>query len=484
MVNDSREDETIYGECKMLNRFNNIIDTDSYKASHWLQYPPGVKGVFSYIESRGGLFPSTVFFGLQYFLKEYLTQQVTYGDVREAEEFFKAHGEPFNIDGWLHIVEEHGGYIPVRIRAVPEGSIIPNHNVLVTVESTDPEVAWVTNWIETQLMRVWAPINTATLSYNIKKLILLYLNRTADDPWSEINFKLHDFGSRGVSSRESAAINGAAHLANFMGSDTCVAVMLANRCYDEKMSAFSIPAAEHSTITAWGREHEVDAYANVLKQFARPGSIVACVSDSYDLFNAIDRMWGDELRQKIIDSGATLVVRPDSGIPEDIVLESLQRLDERFGSKLNSRGYKVLNHVRVIQGDGINIDSIGRILRNATDNGYSASNVTFGMGGALLQQHNRDTQKFAMKCSSVLIGDTWKHVFKDPVTDHGKRSKAGRLDLIRVEGSHGSGYETVELNDSLIAHPKSVMHTVYENGNLFNTTTIRDIRSRIDHTLR
>jgi nicotinamide phosphoribosyltransferase len=468
----------------MLNKINNIIDTDSYKASHWLQYPPGVKGVFSYIESRGGKFPATVFFGLQLFLKEHLNTRVTMANVFEAEEFFKAHGEPFNAVGWKYIVEKHHGYIPVRIRAIPEGSLVPNHNVLVTVESTDPEVAWVTNWIETQLMRIWSPINTATLSYNIKKLILTYLTKTSDDPMSEINFKLHDFGSRGVSSRESAAINGAAHLVNFKGSDTCVGVWAAHTYYDEPMAAFSIPAAEHSTITAWGKEHEVDAYRNMLKQFAKPGSIVACVSDSFDLFNAIDTMWGDELKQQVIDSGATLVVRPDSGDPAGIVTQALQHLDAKFGHKINGKGFKVLNCVRVIQGDGINLDSINSILNTATMAGYSATNVTFGMGGALLQQHNRDTQKFAMKCSAVKINGEWRPVFKDPITDPGKRSKAGRLDLVRIAGNHGSSYSTVSLTDYEIAKFNTELHIVYEDGLLYNTTTLKEIRERINHTLR
>lgn len=467
----------------VMYKFNNIIDVDSYKSSHWLQYPPGVKGVFSYIESRGGKFDSTVFFGLQYILNEYLTQRITHLDVLEAQYFFKSHGEPFNTEGWDYIVQKYDGHIPVKIRAVPEGSLVPTHNVLVTVESTDESVPWVTNWIETQLMRIWSPINTATLSYNIKRLILSHLQRTSDDPWSEINFKLHDFGSRGVSSRESAAINGAAHLVNFMGSDTCVGVMMANRCYHEKMSAFSIPAAEHSTITAWGRENEVEAYRNMLEQFAKPGSIVACVSDSYDLFNAIDKLWGDELRQAVVDSGATLVVRPDSGTPHEIVRDALIHLDRRFGSTINSKGFKVLKNVKVIQGDGINIDSIEQILHTSELAGFSATNVNFGMGGALLQQHNRDTQKFAMKCSAVKIDDRWVPVFKDPATDPGKRSKKGRLDLIRIIGSHGSAFNTVELT-AHSEHPESVMQTVYENGRLTNETTLAVIRERINNTLR
>ena len=222
----------------------------------------------------------------------------------------------------------------------------------------------------------------------------------------------------------------------------------------------------------------------MLRHFGKPGAIFACVSDSYDLFNAIEKLWGGELKEQVIKSGATVVVRPDSGVPNQIVLESLERLDEKFGHTVNSKHHKVLNNVRVIQGDGINIDSIDMILKVATDNGYSASNIAFGMGGALLQQHNRDTQKFAMKCSAVKMNESWTPVFKDPVTDPGKRSKAGRLDLVRIECSHGAGYDTIQLHDSLIAHPKSAMHTVYENGELSNLTTLSEIRDRVNRSLR
>lgn len=457
---------------------NIIIDTDSYKASHYLQYPPGTTSMFSYIESRGGEYQNTVFFGLQYYLKKYLSHRVTVEEVEEAKEFFEAHGEPFNYEGWMYIAKELEGKLPVRIRAVPEGSVVPTHNILVSIESTDPKVFWVVSWIETMLLRVWYPINVATRSHKIRGIILEALKASSDDPDAEISFKLHDFGSRGVSSQESAAIGGAAHLVNFMGSDTVVGVRCANKFYNTKMAGFSIPAMEHSSVTSWGKENEVEAYRNMLKQTAKPGGLVACVSDSYNLWNACSHLWGEQLKDEVIKSGATVVVRPDSGNPPAVVLRTAQLLDEKFGSVVNSKGYKVLNNVRIIQGDGINEHSIQEILDNLLDHGYSASNIAFGMGGALLQQHNRDTLKFAMKCSHIyrtVHGEQVSvDVFKDPITDHGKVSKAGRLDLIR---DMSGNWSTVKLADKE-QHLLTVMQTVYENGKILVDQDFETIRSR------
>jgi nicotinamide phosphoribosyltransferase len=455
-------------------KYSIIFDTDSYKSSHYLQYPPNTTSLFGYVESRGGEHPETVFFGLQYYLKEYLTHRITVDEVERANKFFKAHMGVFNYDGWMYIAKDLGGKIPVRIRAVPEGTVVPSHNALITVELTDTKVPWIYSWIETSLLRVWYPTNVATISWRIKKLIKAALDKSADNTEAELPFKLHDFGSRGVSSQESAMIGGASHLVNFMGSDTDVGVLCANDFYHIDMSAFSISAAEHSSITSWGRDRECDAYRNMLKQFAKPGALVAVVSDSYDLWNAISKYWGSELKGEVIDSGATVIIRPDSGHPPDVVLKTAQLLDESFGHTINTKGYRVLNHVRIIQGDGINEGMIAIILEKLLANGYSASNVAFGMGGALLQQHNRDTNKFAMKCSSAIVDGKQVDVFKDPITDHGKRSKAGRLDLINRNGK----LETIRLTDNDIQCPLSVMRTVYENGELLVDDTLENIRKR------
>jgi nicotinamide phosphoribosyltransferase len=407
---------------------NIILNTDSYKVSMWKQYPAGTTGVYSYIESRGGRYDRTVFFGLQAFIKEYLLAPITQADIDIAEEIFTAHGEPFNRAGWQYILDKHRGYLPVVIRAVPEGTVVPVKNVLATIENTDPECYWLTTWLETALLRaVWYGTTVATQSYTIKQVILDYLEKTGDP--STIDFKLHDFGARGVSSLESAGIGGAAHLVNFMGTDTISGILFAREYYNAGIAGFSIPAAEHSTITSWGRDNEVKAYENMLTQFARPGAILAVVSDSYDIYNAASKLWGEELRQQVIDSGATVVIRPDSGDPVEVNRRLIEILGEKFGYTKNAKGFKVLNNVRLIQGDGINELTVRSILGAFTAMGWSADNIAFGMGGALLQAVDRDTQKFAMKCSSAEVNGRWIDVQKDPATDSGKKSKAGRVTL-------------------------------------------------------
>jgi nicotinamide phosphoribosyltransferase len=204
--------------------------------------------------------------------------------------------------------------------------------------------------------------------------------------------------------------------------------MFARKYYNEEMAGFSIPAAEHSTITSWGEQFETEAYENMIDKFGGPGKIFAVVSDSYDIYNAVSNIWGGTLKEKVIFNGGTLVIRPDSGDPVTVNLRILEILGEKFGFTVNSKGYKVLpSFVRIIQGDGVNLISIGQILKAITAAGWSADNIAFGMGGALLQQVNRDTFSWAMKCNAIAYADDWIPVCKKPKTDAGKASKAGRI---------------------------------------------------------
>ena len=293
---------------------NLILLTDSYKVSHYNQYPPGTESVYSYFESRGGRFDEVVFFGIQYYLERYFAGvQITLEKIEEAAAFFTTHFRNpnlFNRAGWQYILRTHGGRLPVSIRAVPEGTPVPTRNVLITVENTDPACFWLTNYLETLLVQVWYGSTVATLSREMKKLIYGFLLETGDP--GLVEFKLHDFGFRGVSSVESAAVGGAAHLVNFLGTDTLAACVLAHEIYGADMAGFSIPAAEHSTQTAWGPEHEGDAYENMLDQY--PSGQVAVVSDSYDIINACRNLWGKRLRDKVLAREGTLVIRADSGI--------------------------------------------------------------------------------------------------------------------------------------------------------------------------
>lgn len=312
------------------------------------------------------------------------------------------------------------------------------------------------------------PITVATESYRIKEIIYQYLTETADDPDAEIGFKLHDFGSRGVSSQESAMIGGAAHLVNFLGSDTIAGIWMANKYYNEKMSGFSIPASEHSTMTMWGKENEVEAYRNMIKQYG-DGAIFACVSDSYDIYNAAKNLWGEKLKTEVEEMNAMLVVRPDSGDPVQVAVNLAIVLETKFGTTKNSKGFKVLNNVRVIQGDGINREDVAKILASAKEVGFSATNFAFGMGGALLQKLNRDTHEFGFKNSWALVDGKEVDVYKQPITSDMKVSKKGKLDLIDT----GTGVRTVKYEEG---KGNSLLKAFYDKGSFVWEQDFKSIR--------
>lgn len=465
-----------------LSLISTITRTDSYKFSQWNQYPKGTTHISSYIESRGGE-DESVFFGLQAFIKDYMLTPITMKDVDRAAKIVTAHGLPFNREGWELIVNEYGGKLPVEIQAVPEGTVMGTHNVQVQVVNTDPRLWWLTSYLETALLRaVWYPSTVATKSRKMKKVIAKYLHETSDVPvMDQLMFKLHDFGARGASSSETAMLGGMGHLINFMGTDTFEAVEGVMAYYNtDEVVGFSIPASEHSTITSWGRENEVKAYENMLDTFGGPGKLVACVSDSFDIYAATRDLWGGALKDKVLAMGGTLVVRPDSGDPETVPIEIIEILAEKFGFTINSKGYKVLNPaVRVIQGDGINEHSLPKILANLKAAGFSADNIAFGMGGGLLQAWNRDTLKYAMKASAIRINEgEWIGFSKDPVTDHGKRSKEGRLGLVFDCGVGSCSFFT--LPEDLANKKGNLLRTIFRNGELLVEDTFAEIRKRAE----
>ncbi len=463
---------------------NILLMTDSYKQSHPFQYPTDTNYLHFYIESRGvtrsDLQNETKFFGLQYYLKKYLSKPITQEMIAEAKEIMSLHGVPFDAKGFDKIIEKHNGYLPVRIRAVKEGVTVPTKNVILTVESTDEELFWLPGFLETMLLKVWYPITVATLSNNIKSVIREYLAETADS-LDKLGFMLHDFGYRGVSSEESAAIGGAAHLTNFLGTDTLATLKFCRDYYNENMAGFSIPASEHSTTTCWGvgTDNEKVAFENMISSFGDNSLLYACVSDSWDFKKAIQTWNG--LADKVKSKKANLVIRPDSGDAVENIMYALAELEKGYGATTNSKGYKVLNNVALIQGDGVNISLIKNVLDAMKQKKYSAENIAFGMGGALLQGNfessiNRDTFKFAMKCSAIGRGDKIYDVYKDPITDKAKKSKKGRLDLIK--NSVGE-FQTIVLDDSYKLgeyHKDSQLVTYFENGEVLFEQSLAEIR--------
>lgn len=466
---------------------NLILATDSYKLGHWSQYPEDTEAVYSYFESRpGAVYPYTVFFGLQSILIRHLTQKVTNEDLAAASELAQAHfGKPlFNYDGWKHIIDAHDGALPLRIKAVPEGTCVPTGNVLMTVENTDPKCFWLTNAVESLLTHVWYPSTVATLSRTTKEMLASYLDRTAESR-DGLPFMLHDFGYRGASSHETAAIGGAGHLVNFSGTDTLPAMLLAMEDYDADLAtlAFSVPASEHSVMTARGKDGEYEVVDQLLAK--HPDGILSVVADSYNIYKFV-RQVGTSFKDRILRRDGVFVVRPDSvtlehPVPETLVVWILEQLWDDFGGTVNSKGFKVLDpHVRVLWGDGIDPHGIEKILVGASVHGFSAENLVFGMGGGLLQKVNRDIQRFAFKASAIKRNGEWHDVFKQPL-DESKSSKKGRLKLCRSFQDESyytlpEGAEWVHrevLGDS----NEDILQIVFEDGRLLNEQTFDEVRA-------
>ncbi|MEO6980867.1 MAG: nicotinate phosphoribosyltransferase [Mucilaginibacter sp.] len=470
-----------------MKRENLVLLADAYKYAHHKLYYPGTTKIYSYLESRGGMFNETVFFGLQYFLKEYLAGEAfTQADLDEAEGFLLqvfGRNDVFDKSKFQYILDKYNGRLPVKIKAVAEGTRVPVGNVLMTIENTDPECYWLTNFLETLLMQVWYPCTVATLSNQVKKVVTGYYAETATDgAEAGIDFVLNDFGFRGVSSVESAKLGGAAHLLNFNGSDNLAGSGMAINYYDaQKVYGLSIPATEHSICTLLGKEGELEVFKHVLKTF--PTGTIACVSDSYNIFRACDEYWGVDLKTQILNRDGTLVIRPDSGDPVATLLKIFEILFKKFGYTVNAKGYKVLPpQLRVIQGDGVNYDSIKEIYAALKQVGISAENLVLGMGGALLQKVDRDTQRFALKCSSAVINGREVNVEKSPVemnangdlTSSFKKSKSGRLKLIKINGD----FKTVtEAGNDTFADE---LHTVFENGEMVKQLTFEEVRTNLD----
>jgi nicotinamide phosphoribosyltransferase len=373
----------------------------------------------------------------------------------------------FSRANFEYIMYEHSGRLPVRIKAVPEGMSVPTHNVLMTIENTDPKCFWLTNFLETLLMQVWYPSTVATLSREIRKVVEEYFSKTADDSSkAAIDFVLNDFGFRGVSSVESAGLGGSAHLLSFRGSDTVYASAFAQKYYNaQQVFGMSVPATEHSIMTLLGQQGEKEIFANVLNAY--PEGTLSVVSDSYNIFNAVSELWGTEFKDQILKRNGRLVIRPDSGDPVKTLLKVFEILFDKFGFRVNSKGFKVLpDQVRVIQGDGIDHESINSIYDALVKNKVSVENLVLGMGGALLQKVNRDTQKFALKCSYAEVNGKSVDVKKSPIemNEAGemvpsfKTSKAGRVTYMK-DG-------------------KDMLETVFENGEIKKSYSFEEIRDR------
>lgn len=427
---------------------NPILDTDSYKLTHWKMYPPGLDFMQSYLEARlGSTGPQqVVWFGLQHCLQN-LCLPILAEDVDEAEEFCNHHFGPtgqFNRAGWDLILDEYNGYLPLEIKAIPEGSVVPRGTPLMTIENLDARLPWLTNWAETQLMQVWYPTTVASVSYMIRKQLASMVG--ADFPG--LDFMLHDFGYRGVSSQESAGIGGAAHLLSFKGTDTLAAIDVA-RWYGWESgdrpawpAAFSVAASEHSVMTQLGQQGEEQIIEQLIRN--HPNQILSIVIDSYDPYQFVEKL--KKFVQMAHDQGTKIVIRPDS------VTEQHPSVEGQIRWLLDN----IPQEWNILWGDGLSSSDILDIAYaiRVSHGKDAARRLVFGMGGGLLQKVNRDTMRFALKaCAVKTDGSTeWTPIAKHTI-DPGKRSKSGPQD--------------------------TGMSVVYTNGEMINQQTFGQIRERI-----
>lgn len=472
----------------LLGEIDPTISTDSYKfGGHWKMQKSGTQITFSYDEAReGAKFPYTQWVGLQMILRR--IRRVTMDDVEKCAILSKFHlGSEnfFNYEGWKYIVEKHDGYLPVKIKAVDEGTKVPVGNVMMTIENTDDKCAWVTNYIESFLMQNWYPSNVATQSSVIKDIIARNYERSSDASKEErdfiIQFLLHDFGFRAATCPEAGAIGGLAHLTNFLGTDTIPAMAAAILYYDAdpEFLGLSVAATEHSIACPYGidQDGEMEYINTQLDRF--PDGIISLVGDSGDICRFTNNICS--IKDRIINRWKNgkqpvnrVVIRPDSprfkgDTPYNQVKWIMDTLWQTFGGEINSKNRRVLHPaVGVIYGDGLSLDEIETLYNNISED-YDIYNVVVGQGGGLMQKHNRDTQRKAIKCCAQKRNGSWVDVFKKPL-DATKASKKGRITLTKTDGE----FETVRVEE--LGNREDLLKVRYLNGKLLNQTTFAEIR--------
>jgi len=452
------------------------LGSDSYKYSHGPQLPDDLKYASNYGSARSlNMYKQVLWFGLQSWKRKLMKNPLTMESVEYANRRIVEHCGIFPYEEFKRIVEVHNGLPPVRIEALPEGLIVPVGVPCYQVVSTDPLLPTLGSFLETEILRAaWYQSSVATLSWHIKQDLRKWLEQTCDNPEEELAFRLHDFGGRGASSEESAALGGMSHLINFMGTDTVPALEAATEFYDEWMAGYSIPAMEHFTVTAWGREREAQAYERMIDVYGGEGKKYACVCDAYDQRNSVDNIWGKQLKDKVLAKGGTAVIRLDSGKPIAEVVYAVKSIANSYGFHTNKKGYDVVNPAaRIIQGDGVNRTSINGICHALELNKLSIENNGYGMGGALLQEVMRDDLGWAQKASAISAdGEHWTGINKSPITAPEKASLKGRQMVV------------YDATGKMIAVPKgsrpesqNLLRVVYENGVSYNDQTFAQVRA-------
>lgn len=517
-----------------------LLLADWYKIGHPFQYPDGIKFVYSNLTSRKSRIPGVsrmIFFGLLYFIKFYLMKKFkeTFFDV-PLEEVLRVYRRrvknslPHELPNYDHIIALHKlGYLPIVIKAVPEGTMIDMKVPSVVIYNTLPEFGWLPNFLETLMSLVtWKPCTSATIARQYYDTLVKFARKTVSrfGDISFVKWQGHDFSMRGMDSIEGACTSGAGHLLSFFGTDTIPAIDFLEEFYnansDIEMVGGSIPATEHSVMCAGGKETEIETFRRLITK-VYPAGPVGIVSDTWDYFNTISVIAND-LKPEIMARDGKVVFRPDSGVPEHIIagyraseVEALENgkyvvvsglnsgkiisdterkgtvqiLWDIFGGTKTEEGYKLLDsHVGCIYGDSITNDVAIAILTRLEEEGFASFNVVFGIGSFTYQYNTRDTFGIAMKATAAVVGDEFRELFKDPITDDGtKKSAKGYLLVEKIEetemNSKGElevvGYST-RLTDQVSweEQEKGLLQIVFEDGKLVKDTSLAEIRQLLE----
>ncbi|PVU88375.1 hypothetical protein BB559_005596 [Furculomyces boomerangus] len=467
---------------------------DAYKMSHFPLYPESSEmsayGEFRTSYEKDAEDHRIVFYGIRYIIQNYVSKKWTMQDIEKTEIFlntFNLMGTPFPFPKTLFqkFVSENNGYFPVKIEALPEGTVIYPH-VPVFQISAQNEYSSLVTFLETVITMVWYPSTVATLSRRAKHSIAQYFDETVDSTNQFLlSSRLQDFGFRGCTSLEQSIIGGCAHLVNFEGTDTLSAAYYAQfELNNGKPVSSSIPATEHSVMTAYPTE--LEALKKTIEVYGH--GMISIVMDSYDYANCLNNLLPSVAALKL-EKGGFLVIRPDSGDYVEAVIMGLEAGERVFGTTTNNKGYKVINGCSVIQGDGISPESLKKILEAVKAKKFSAENVVFGMGGGLLQKVNRDTMSFATKLSMIMKKDgTRRDIMKTPKTDSGKISLPGSLMVFADTDDNNipKVYPKYEISsgNKLRSYPgkSNLLQVVYNNGPIsdFEWDNFDTIRNRVE----
>ena len=484
---------------------NSLLNTDGYKVDHRRQYPANTSLVYSNWtprKSRIKGIDEVVFFGLQYFIKKYLQEDFTLNFFSKTkDEVVKSYGRRINSFlgenqvGVQHIEALHDlGYLPIKIKALPEGSRVPIRVPMFTVYNTLPEFFWLTNYFETLLSTtVWLPCTSATLALEYRKILDEYANETSSLE-SFVDWQAHDFSMRGMAGLEACCMSSAGHLLSFKGTDTIPAIDFLEAYYnadaDKEIIGGSVAATEHSVMCMGTKAGEFETFKRLITEVYSTG-IVSIVSDSWDLWKVLT-VYLPKLKNEVLNREGKVVIRPDSGDPVKIICGNfeadneferkgvIELLWELFGGKVNEKGDKELDeHIGAIYGDSITLDRAREICARLKSKGFASTNIVLGIGSYTYQYNTRDTFGFAMKATYGEVNGEGRAIFKDPITDDGtKKSARGLLKVERVNNKF-TLIDEVSWEDE----EKGELEIVFENGKLIREHSLIEIRKKLTHKL-